>query len=153
MELGLLNEEQPTIIVGDNKGAIALTQNPQFHKRTKHIVTSGFAVASECDHVTPVQILCQPLAPSSSLTSCCHHQILFTLTAFTSVLPTCHRRTSKPSPISPQITQHRRPMLAKVRCLEPSPSSPIHRLTFQWTTSLFSNLGLCPVRSIIPSLS
>jgi hypothetical protein len=36
-ELGLLNEEQPTVIVGDNEGAIALTQNPQFHKRTKHI--------------------------------------------------------------------------------------------------------------------
>jgi hypothetical protein len=33
------------------------------------IVTSGFAVASEHDHVTPVQILCQPLAPSSILTT------------------------------------------------------------------------------------
>jgi hypothetical protein len=36
-ELGLLNEKQPTIIVGDNEGSIALAQNPQFHKRTKHI--------------------------------------------------------------------------------------------------------------------
>jgi hypothetical protein len=36
-ELGLLNEEQPTVIVGNNEGAIALTQNPQFHKQTKHI--------------------------------------------------------------------------------------------------------------------
>jgi hypothetical protein len=36
-ELGLLKEERPTVIVGDNEGAIALTQNPQFHKRTKHI--------------------------------------------------------------------------------------------------------------------
>ena len=36
-ELGLLNEEQPTVIIGNNEGAIALTQNPQFYKWTKHI--------------------------------------------------------------------------------------------------------------------
>ena len=38
-ELGLLDESQPTTIVGDNEGAIALAHNPQFHKRTKHIET------------------------------------------------------------------------------------------------------------------
>ena len=36
-ELGLLDQEQPTVIVGDNDGSIALAQNPQFHKQTKHI--------------------------------------------------------------------------------------------------------------------
>ena len=37
MELGLLNEDHPTTIVGDNEGSIALAHNPQFHKWTKHI--------------------------------------------------------------------------------------------------------------------
>ena len=36
-ELGLLHEDRPTTIVGDNEGSIALAHNPQFHKRTKHI--------------------------------------------------------------------------------------------------------------------
>jgi hypothetical protein len=36
-ELGLLREEVPTLIRGDNEGSIALAHNPQFHKRTKHI--------------------------------------------------------------------------------------------------------------------
>ncbi|KAI0993105.1 hypothetical protein K3495_g15079 [Podosphaera aphanis] len=31
------NEIKTTIIFGDNQGAIALTKNPQFHARTKHI--------------------------------------------------------------------------------------------------------------------
>lgn len=29
--------DQPTIIYGDNQGALALVQNPEFHARTKHI--------------------------------------------------------------------------------------------------------------------
>ena len=36
-ELGLLKEDMPTTIKGDNDGSIALARNPQFHKRTKHI--------------------------------------------------------------------------------------------------------------------
>ena len=36
-ELGLLDQDCPTVIVGDNEGSIALAQNPQFHKQTKHI--------------------------------------------------------------------------------------------------------------------
>ena len=36
-ELGLLQEDLPTEIQGDNKGSIAMAKNPQFHKRSKHI--------------------------------------------------------------------------------------------------------------------
>ena len=32
-------QNSPIIIRGDNKGSIAMTQNPQFHKRAKHIST------------------------------------------------------------------------------------------------------------------
>ena len=36
-----LGEDQnsPSVIKGDNEGSIAMTQNPQFHKRAKHIST------------------------------------------------------------------------------------------------------------------
>ena len=36
-ELGLLQEDTPTEIRGDNEGSIAMAKNPQFHKRSKHI--------------------------------------------------------------------------------------------------------------------
>jgi len=36
-ELGLLKEDMPTMIKGDNDGSIAMARNPQFHKRMKHI--------------------------------------------------------------------------------------------------------------------
>jgi hypothetical protein len=36
-ELGMLREDMPTTISGDNDGSIAMARNPQFHKRTKHI--------------------------------------------------------------------------------------------------------------------
>ena len=36
-ELGLLQEDVPTQIQGDNDGSIAMARNPQFHKRSKHI--------------------------------------------------------------------------------------------------------------------
>ena len=36
-ELGLLQRELPTLVLGDNEGAIAMTKNPQFHKWSKHI--------------------------------------------------------------------------------------------------------------------
>jgi hypothetical protein len=32
---------QPTTIFGDNQGALALTDNPEFHPRTKHIDVSA----------------------------------------------------------------------------------------------------------------
>ena len=36
MELGLLKQDAPTLIRGDNDGSIAMANNPVFHKRTKH---------------------------------------------------------------------------------------------------------------------
>ncbi len=36
-ELGLLDQETPTEIRGDNESSLAMARNPQFHKRTKHI--------------------------------------------------------------------------------------------------------------------
>jgi hypothetical protein len=36
-ELGLLKQDVPTLIRGDNDGSIAMANNPVFHKRTKHI--------------------------------------------------------------------------------------------------------------------
>src|SRR5712691_13534772 len=37
-ELGLLQDEPPTLIRGDNGGSIAMAKNPQFHEnRSKHI--------------------------------------------------------------------------------------------------------------------
>ena len=36
-KLGLLQRELLTLVLGDNKGAIAMTKNPQFHKQSKHI--------------------------------------------------------------------------------------------------------------------
>ena len=36
-KLGLLQEEVPTLIQGDNEGSIAMAKNPQFHKHSKHI--------------------------------------------------------------------------------------------------------------------
>ena len=36
-ELGLLKEDMPMTIKGDNDGSIAMARNPQFHKQMKHI--------------------------------------------------------------------------------------------------------------------
>jgi len=36
-ELGLLQEDVPMLICGDNNGLIAMARNPQFHKCSKHI--------------------------------------------------------------------------------------------------------------------
>jgi hypothetical protein len=33
-------QDQPTTIFGDNQGALALAENPEFHARTKHIDVS-----------------------------------------------------------------------------------------------------------------
>jgi len=35
-EIGHVQKE-PILLLGDNDGSIALTKNPQFHKRTKHV--------------------------------------------------------------------------------------------------------------------
>jgi len=37
-KLGLLQEAVPTLILGNNKGLIAMAKNLQFHKHSKHIV-------------------------------------------------------------------------------------------------------------------
>ena len=37
LPVGLLQEDMPTLIRGDNDGSIAMARNPQFHKRSKHI--------------------------------------------------------------------------------------------------------------------
>ena len=36
-ELGLLREDLPTVIKGDNEGSLSMAKNPQYHKRLKHI--------------------------------------------------------------------------------------------------------------------
>jgi len=38
-ELGLLDQEMPTEIHGDNEASLTMARNPQFHKHTKHINT------------------------------------------------------------------------------------------------------------------
>ena len=35
-ELGYI-QKQPTLLLGDNDGSIAMAQNPQFHKQSKHV--------------------------------------------------------------------------------------------------------------------
>ena len=37
IDLGILNPEASTLLWADNKGAIALGENPEFHRKTKHI--------------------------------------------------------------------------------------------------------------------
>jgi hypothetical protein len=37
-------QDQPTIIYRDNQGALALTENPEYHARTKHIDVSAHCV-------------------------------------------------------------------------------------------------------------
>jgi len=37
-KLGLLQEDVPMLIQGDNNRLIAMARNPQFHKHSKHIV-------------------------------------------------------------------------------------------------------------------
>jgi hypothetical protein len=45
-ELGFA-QSMPTIIRGDNEGSIAMTKNPQFHKRAKHIELQFHAVREQ----------------------------------------------------------------------------------------------------------
>lgn len=56
-ELGFIQKE-PILLLGDNDGSIAMTKNPQFHKRTKHVdirwhwvrelVSDGLITISDC---------------------------------------------------------------------------------------------------------
>jgi hypothetical protein len=56
-ELGFIQKE-PILLLGDNAGSIAMTKNPQFHKRTKHVdirwhwvrqlVGDGLITISDC---------------------------------------------------------------------------------------------------------
>jgi hypothetical protein len=50
----LSQDPDPTIICGDNQGAIALAKNPQFHARTKHIDIQWHFVREKCteDRIT-----------------------------------------------------------------------------------------------------
>ena len=43
-ELGLLREEVPTTIYGDNDGSVAMANNPQFHSQSKHIAVRWHCV-------------------------------------------------------------------------------------------------------------
>jgi len=49
-------QQEPTILYGDNQGAIALVKNPEFHARTKHIDVSAHYIRElEEDQVVKVQ--------------------------------------------------------------------------------------------------
>jgi hypothetical protein len=78
-ELGFLDEDQPMIIKGDNKGSLTMARNPQFHKHSKHIdirwhwirelVKDGtITVESCCDPKQPVDILTKVLARPKHIT-------------------------------------------------------------------------------------
>jgi len=45
-ELGFA-QTLPTMIFGDNEGSIAISKNPQFHKRAKHIETQFHSVKEQ----------------------------------------------------------------------------------------------------------
>jgi hypothetical protein len=62
----------PTMIQGDNEGSIAMTKNPQFHKRSKHIglqyhlirqqVQEGEIIIENCrTHKQTADVLTKPL--------------------------------------------------------------------------------------------
>jgi hypothetical protein len=70
-ELGF-EQTLPTTILGDNEGSIAITKNPQFHKRAKHIdlqshlireqVREGEIIVESCrSHSQTADMLTKPL--------------------------------------------------------------------------------------------
>ncbi len=70
-ELGF-RQTLPTMILGDNEGSIAMTKNPQFHKRAKHIdlqyhsirelVQEGEIIIKSCrSHSQTADVLTKPL--------------------------------------------------------------------------------------------
>ena len=78
-ELGLLREDVPTLIRGDNDGSIAMAHNPQFHKHSKHIdirwhwiqelVEEGMIKIGSCqDPEQPADMLTKVLAHPKHLT-------------------------------------------------------------------------------------
>jgi hypothetical protein len=49
-------QDQPTIIYGDNQGALALAENPEFHTRTKHIDVSAHYIRELAeDHIIKLE--------------------------------------------------------------------------------------------------
>jgi len=56
-DLGYLQDD-PTILYGDNQSAIALTQDPQFHARSKHFDITNHFVREKVDDETIEVIYC-----------------------------------------------------------------------------------------------
>ena len=77
-ELGLLQEDLPTEIRGDNKGSIAMVKNPQFHKCFKHIARCWHWVRELVeDRIITVMSCCDPDQTADVLTKvlpCPKHQ-------------------------------------------------------------------------------
>jgi hypothetical protein len=49
-------QDQPTTIYGDNQGALALAENPEFHARTKHIDVSAHYIRQLIeDHIVKLE--------------------------------------------------------------------------------------------------
>ena len=72
-ELGLLHEDHPTTIVGDNEGSIALAHNPQFHKRTKHIKVRWHWIRELVqDGTIAIESCCDPEQTADVLTKALH---------------------------------------------------------------------------------
>ena len=69
MELGLLDENVPTLIRGDNDGSLAMAQNPLFHKRSKHIAICWHWVCELMQEGTiTVDSCCDPKQTANILT-------------------------------------------------------------------------------------
>ncbi len=52
VDLGLLSSDAPTLVWADNKGAIALGENPEFHRKTKHIQSKWHWIRSFIERET-----------------------------------------------------------------------------------------------------
>ena len=70
---------QPTQILGDNRGALALARNPEYHARTKHINIRYHFIREQIDNGSitydylqtkemPADALTKPLGPDKHYT-------------------------------------------------------------------------------------
>ena len=67
-ELGF-PQNAPTIIRGDNKGAVILMHNPQFHQRTKHVAIRHHGVQDLVhDNILQIKNCCDPKQMADILT-------------------------------------------------------------------------------------